>query len=820
MPTRRSKVNPTPLQSPDHIERTLRRAAELHRAGETPAAEALYAEVLRAEPRNAGVLHVLGLLAHQSRDFERARGLIAASVDIDPSNAAAHSNLGNSLMALGRHREAVAHLDRALERRTDYPVALLNRGICRLHLDDPEGALGDLSRALEMLPGRPEVLVNRAVALRRLGRAREAFADCNAALAGGPEDAATLMARGAALIGLDRPADAAACLERAVRLAPANASAHADLGLALTQLARLDEGLASVDRALDLDPGLADALSTRGWLLIRLGRHHEAAASVERALELRPRFAEAWTVLGVARKSANRLDEARACFERALEIDSRSTDARGNLGAVLMEMGRFAAALEVFRPLLLANPPPDYALGQLFEAELRTVDWSGYAAHGGAIVEAVTRRRQAVRPFFFLAVCDDPARQLECARMYAERHYGTLVPEPFMPRVAAAAASSPPPTDRIRVAYVSGEFSEHAVSYLIAGLLERHDRARFEITAISLRAPQDSDMGRRIRAAVDRFVDVSAVGDAEVVAQMRALEIDIAVDLSGYTGAGRTGIFARRAAPLQINYLAFPGTMGISCMDYIVADRFVIPPQSRAHYFEHVVYLPGSFQANDDRRVIGAAAPSRAECGLPERGFVFCSFNNTYKINPAFFAVWLDLLREMPDSVLWLLGEDDAARRNLRGRAAAAGIDPARLVFAQRLPYAHHLGRLTRADLFLDSLPFNGGTTASDALWAGVPLVTQAGASLAARMGGSLLGAVGLPELITNDGTAYAALALRLARDPALLASLRARLAVNRSAAPLFDTRRFCRGLESAYATMVERHRRGEPPADFAVEGP
>jgi predicted O-linked N-acetylglucosamine transferase (SPINDLY family) len=295
------------------------------------------------------------------------------------------------------------------------------------------------------------------------------------------------------------------------------------------------------------------------------------------------------------------------------------------------------------------------------------------------------------------------------------------------------------------------------------------------------------------------------------------MEVDIAVDLMGFTGNCRTAIFAQRCAPVQVNYLGFPATMGAEYMDYIVADNFVIPEEKRSCYSEKVVYLPDCFQANDDKRVISAVTPTRADVGLPQSGFVFCSFNNSYKITPDFFGIWMRLLHKVAGSVLWLVADSDSVKNNLRAAAAERGISPQRLIFAPRISYPDHLARFRLADLFLDSLPFNAGTTASDALWAGVPVITCAGEAFASRMAGSLLSAIGLTELIAYSLDQYEALALQLAGDQALLSGIKAKLARNRDIYPLFDTDRFRRHLEAAYLTMWERARRGEPPESFAV---
>jgi predicted O-linked N-acetylglucosamine transferase (SPINDLY family) len=560
---------------------------------------------------------------------------------------------------------------------------------------------------------------------------------------------------------------------------------------------------------LQLKPDYAEALSNRGTTLVYLKRTEEALASYEHALQLKPDYAEALNNRGNALVTLKRIEEALASFERALQLKPRYAHALANLGSALGNLGRHEAAATVLARLLEIAPDHEYGLGQMFHARLRCCAWTHYGQDGSRIVQAVQEGRKADVPLNFLAVSDSAELQLRCSRTYVSDRYP--------PAPAPLRAGRRYRHDRIRVAYVSADFRDHAVSCLTAGLFEAHDRDRFETLALSLQPEDDSPLGRRVRAAFERFVDVSRMSDREVAALLRELEVDIAVDLTGFTTDARTGIFAHRGAPVQVNYLGFPATMGAEYIDYIIADRFVIPEGKRAHYSEQVVYLPDTFQANDDKRRIAERMPTRHEAGLPESGLVFCSFNNSYKINPRFFDVWMRLLQSVAGSVLWLVADNASVRDNLRAEAAKRHVDPDRLVFAPRIDYADHLARLRLADLFLDSLPFNAGTSASDALWAGVPVLTCAGEAFAARMAGSLLHAIGLPGMITFRMEDYEALALRLTTSPDVLAGVRATLARNRANCALFDTDRFRQHIEAAYLAMWERHQRCEAPASFSV---
>jgi predicted O-linked N-acetylglucosamine transferase (SPINDLY family) len=428
-------------------------------------------------------------------------------------------------------------------------------------------------------------------------------------------------------------------------------------------------------------------------------------------------------------------------------------------------------------------------------------------------VDAIDRDTRAgkrsAEPFGYQVVATSPQELKACAEMFAAAHY---------PRHGAGLGTYGPfPPDKIHIGYVSGEFRAQATSILMAELFERHDKGRFKLFAFDNGWDDGSELRQRMNAAFDAIIDISRLDDAQAADAVRRHHVAILVNLNGYFGRARMGLFSRKPAPIQVNYLGFPGTLGADYVDYIIADAHVIPPGHRAFYVENVVYLPDSYQANDRKRAVAARVPSRAEEGLPPAGFVFCCFNNTYKIVPAVFDVWMRLLTTVAGSVLWLFESSPEAACNLRAEAARRGVDPARLVFAPLVPLPEHLARHRLADLFLDTLPYNAHTTASDALWTGLPILTCLGTTFPGRVAASLLHALGVPELITASLEAYEALALKLARDPVLLAGMKEKLARNRASAPLFDTPRFTRNIEAAYAAMWERYRRGAAPEGFSV---
>jgi predicted O-linked N-acetylglucosamine transferase (SPINDLY family) len=495
-----------------------------------------------------------------------------------------------------------------------------------------------------------------------------------------------------------------------------------------------------------------------------------------------------------------RFPEAVASYDKSLSLNSDDAAAHYNRATAHLQWDGHSEEAEAgYERALQLNPAFPFLPGTLFHLRRSMADWTSHTPGTAPeeLHQAVLSGRSAAAPFHFLSASDSAHAQLQCAKTYAAARYGNA---------DAQWSRARPDRSRLRVAYISPDLREHAVSYLMAGVFEKHDTGRFETIAVSLAPEEPSPMGARLKRSFRHFIDVSAKRDAEIVELLRSLEIDIAVDLGGFTDGTRPQIFAHRIAPVQISYLGYPGTTGAPYIDYLLADEFVIPPQARGHYSERVVYLPDCFQANDDTREIDHRLLTRSHAGLPDQAFVFCCFNNTHKIAPDMFDVWMHLLAQIPDSVFWLLAAGDIERRNLRLQAQRRGIDPDRLVFASRLPYSQHLGRLKLADLFLDTLPFNAGTTASDALWAGLPLLTCAGETFAARMGGSLLRAIGLPELITSNLAQYEARAHDLAAHGSELRSLRQRLQQNRLQSPLFSTDRFRRELESAFLKIWATH--------------
>ena len=653
-----------------------------------------------------------------------------------------------------------------------------------------------------------ERLRARAAELHAKGQLDEAAQCCQRLLDLRQKDREARYRLGVIRLQQGRAADALGFLESLADEPPQAGDILSQRGRARQDVGRREDALADFDRALGLEPGNALALLYRGNLVMEDGAFAAALENFGRLLQLAPGYDEAWFRLGALLWRMDRPDEALASFAKVLELNPGRISAAFNCGMLLLKLERYDEAYVAFERVRSLAPEHPQLLGGLISAVQGACDFARWPQLQRQAIEAVRERRVVIAPLAFLPFCDDGALRLRCSAMFlADR-----VPQTGAPLWAGARYDH----DRIRIAYLSADFRQHATAELIAGLIEKHDRTRFEVIAVSFGRDDGSAMRDRLIRAFDHFEDVRVKSDADVARWLRDREIDIAVDLKGHTEDARPGILAHRPCPVQVSYLGYPGTTAAPWLDYILADARVLPFDQQAFYSETIVHLPHCYQVNDSNRPIGKT-PTRAEAGLPQDAFVFCCFNAAWKITPVMFDIWMRLLKSASDSVLWLLDDNAAARRNLGLAAAERGIDPARLIFAPRVPSPVHLARHRLADLFLDTLPYNAHTTASDALWAGLPLLTCLGAGFDGRVAASLLETIGLPELVTHSIEDYESLALGLARDPARLAALKTKLAAISS--PLYDTDGFRRSIEAAYVRMMEIAREGRSPESFTVPG-
>ena len=715
--------------------------------------------------------------------------------------------MGNAHKASGDLQKAVGCYRRSLELAPDYPPSLYNLGLALHEANQLGEAEKIFQRAHMITPGDADVLIHLGVILCKQSRMSDGAQMFRAALRLAPGNAEFWLWLGRACRQVPHLAEEAIqSLLKCIALKPDLADAHCELGMAYRKLGDTGRAAEAFGKALEWQPDLVEAVEGLGEILQDEGNLDAAIQRYAAAIRSSPDAARLHNGLGCAQFRKSRLQEAAASFSRAIDLEPDFAGAIHNLGKVHDMSGARNEALLCYERALRLTPG-DAAIREsvLFEKQ-NMCDW-------GRIEELSELQRrsvfehpaQPVSPFCLLSMAATRAEQLQCARNFAQDHVR-----------AVARARSQFDFDRrlrpkLRIGYLSSDFHQHAVACLIAELFELHDRGRFEVAGYSHGPDDGSPMRGRLKRAFDRFTDIRTLSHAAAAAAIHADGTDILVDLNGYTQNARAGILALRPAPLQVNYLGYPGTMGADFIDYLVADRFVVLPEHAADYSEKLVLLPGSYQVNDRRRPI-AATPSRRELGLPENGFVFCCFNNVYKFLPEMFSVWMRLLQSAPGSVLWLLESNPWAGENLRREAASRGIDPRRLIFAPMLPLDRHLGRMKAADLFLDTLPYNAHTTASDALWAGLPVLTAPGDTFASRVAGSLLRAVGMPELIVDSIQSYEALALEFALQPDRIAAVRGKLARSKDTAPLFDTPRFARDLESAYEAMWRQYLSGGVP--------
>jgi protein O-GlcNAc transferase len=829
---------------PDFAEAWLGRANLCFERKKYQEALEAYRRTLSLKPDLAEAYFGKGRALNQLNRYAEALIEFDRALTLNPQLPEGWSERGNSLAKLKRYEDAVAAYDRSLGLKPDFVDTWISRGDVCVESKRYGDAVTAYERALALDPKLAHVWLRLGNSRYRLKRYQDALAAYDAALELAPNMAEAWLGRGGVYDGLQRYEEASAAFDHALTLNFNFAEAWFGRALLFFKLKRYDEASDAFERALTLKPDFAEAWLGRGNLAWQLERYDEAFTAFDQASSLAPDLAGAWLGLGnVVLKHHKNLRDAQMAFDRALALKPDLAEAwlgRGNLlnefrkyhdaqiaydralvlkedlaeawlgrANVLVSLKQSAEAVVAYNKALGLKPDLIHARGSRLYARLHLSDWTDLSAEMMAIVSAVREKKYVIHPLAFSLISSSQSDQLVCAQTFAA-NLGSF------PAIWRGELYS---HDRIRIAYLSGDFQTHPVAQLAVGLFERHDRSRFRTTGISFSPDDGSELRRRIESAFDDFIDAQQMDDQQIADLIRSHEIDIAVDLMAFTGDNRVGVFARRAAPVQVNYLGYPGTMAAHYIDYIIADPIVIPREDFAYYSEQVVWLPDCYQANDEHRPIAEHGPTRLECDLPEAAFVFCCFNNSSKILPQIFDAWMRLLAAVDDSVLWLLNTNQVAVRNLKREAESRGISSDRLIFAPKKPPADHLARIRNADLFLDTLPYNAHTTASEALWAGLPLVTCLGSTFPSRVAASLLNSVGLGELLTHSLGDYEALALNLAKDPSRLHLLRARLAHNRTTEPLFNVERFTRNIEVAYATMWQRYQRGQKPQAFDVDG-
>jgi protein O-GlcNAc transferase len=837
------------------------RALGAFQAGDAGEAEKLFKLVLADRPQHVAALNLLAVLLMRLARFADAEIYLRRAIDADAKSAATLNNYAIVLTALGRPAEALESLSRALQISPRDAELWNKRGIALMDLKRYQEAVQDFDRATECDNRYAEAFCNKGKSLALLNLLQDAYTAFDRSLAIDPnfvdahyccgnvcsllkrhdeaiaafDRALTLKAdwaeawlgRGNACSEINRREEAVSAFDKALALNPDFAAAHNNRATVLLDLKRFDEALAGFDRALQLEPDLADAWVGLGSVYYWLSEFHKAAPAYERAIQLNPRLGKAWFGRGNVLAKFNRYNEALEAFETGLALDPDFAQAWNSRAEALARLKRFDEAITACDRALALKPELASAAGTRLDLKLLACDWRNLQAEIAQLVDMTNRQHtsngvlasdaggrinviRTIEPMIMARLTDDAAVLLTCATDWVRT--GASYPVPF---THARRARS----DKIRLGYLSQDFRQHVTGRGFVELFEMHDASRFELHGISLSPDDGSTVRKRIAEAFNQFHDVSGLGDEAAAKLIRDLDLDLIVEMVPHSHGSRPAILAHRPVPVQVNGWSAGYSSGASYLDYILSDPLMLPLSDQAFFSEKIVHLPHTCFPYDSKQAIGRRLPERAEEGLPEQGFVFCSFNASYKITPKFFAVWMRLLHAVEGSVLWLARNNDFVVANLRRAAGEAGIDAERLVFAEVRPAIEdHLARHQLADLVLDTLPYNAQTTAMDALWAGVPVLTCAGHSLAGRFAMSQLRGIGVPELIADDLAGYERLAIALAHDPEHLAQIRAKIRANRTATPLFDTKRLCRELESAYATMVDIWRRGEAPRSFSVE--
>ena len=745
------------------INQVLQQAVDAHKAGHLQEAHRLYAAILKIQPKNPDANHNTGLLTVGFGKVELALPFFKTALDANPSNTQFWYSHIVALIKLERLIDAKVLLNQAK-----------SKNVKGADFDQLEQRLTDAIKALNIGSDYVDAYFNLGFALQKQNKLEEAIEAYNKALA----------------------------------VKPDYAEVYYNMGIAFQDQGNLNEAIEAYNKTLAIKPDYEDAYNNMGIAFKDQGKLEEAIVAHSKTLAIKPDYAEAYNNMGIALKDQGKLEEAIEAYSKSLAIKPDYAEAYNNMGIAFQDQGKLEEAIEAYNKALAIKPDYEVATAAKLHKQAHMCNWESMAKDVNLISELGTSEEH-VPPFDLLPLEDAPERHLTRSKIYAKANY----PQKTLP--PKDRPSKRP--KRIKIGYFSSDFKEHPVAYLIAKVLEQHNRDQFEVFGYSIHGSSSCDMRQRLEKAFDSFIDVQGISERDIAHQVRQDEIDIAVDLNGYTQNARTGIFAYRAAPVQINFLGYPGTMGSNFIDYIVADRFLIPDENQKYFNEKQLYLPNTYLPTDNSRELSQKKITRSNMGLPDDAFVFCCFNNNYKITSNEFDIWMRLLAKVENSVLWLRQSNQFSHKNLKSEAQKRNVDPSRLVFADKIPMSEHLARQKFADLFIDTFAFNAHTTAAEALWAGLPVVTKVGLGFAARVAGSLLNAVGLPELITENEKDYEALILELATNPTKLAAIKKKLGNNRFTQPLFNTELYSRHLEDGYQQAYQNYFEGNLPQTIIV---
>tara|TARA_B110000858_G_scaffold194428_1_gene248836 strand:- start:1598 stop:4429 length:2832 start_codon:yes stop_codon:yes gene_type:complete len=797
------------------LDQALRLAKKKSQAGTTKEAQRIYQDILTKFPKNKRAINGLKGLAdtpvgNASKVQDPPLDQLQALID---------------LYSQGQPQRALKQAETLVQQFPKSPVLFNIQGTVLKSLRQFDLSFAAFNKALAIKPEYADAYNNMGNAFQEQGKLEEAVEAYNKVLAIKPDYADAYNNMGTALKDQGKLEEAIEAYNEALAIKPDYAEAYNNMGITLQEQGKLDEAIEAYNKALAIKADFAEAYNNMGVTLQEQGKLDEAIEAYNKALAIKPDYADTYYNMGNALKEQGKLDEAIEAYNKALTIKPDYAETYYNMGVTLQEQGKLEEAIEAYNKALSLKPDYAHAQAQKLHQKAQICHWPVIDAYRFNF-EELGIVGESILPFTLLSLDDSPERQLNRAEKYIKANNQQKPLKMAENRVGSShygksklnqnnVARRIP--NRIKVGYFSPIFHQNPVSILSSRMLELHDTEKFEIFIFVYKKMINDQYCARLIKSGAKIIDVSKKSDKQIAELAMEKGIDLAIEFNGFLKNGRQGILAHRPAPVQINYLAYPGTMGADFYDYIIGDHVVIPEDQKHNYAENIIYLPDCYMPHDNTRQISNKPISRAECGLPDNRFVFCCFNNSFKISPQEFDIWMRLLNKIEGSVLWLLKANEWSQNNLRNEASKRGVDADRLVFADKLPLEEHLGRLRHADLFLDTFNFNAHTTASDALWAGIPVVTKIGKSFAARVAGSLLNAIELPELITTTEKEYEALALSLASNPKTLTLIKKKLAEKKNSAPLFDTETYTKNLERAYIQAYQCYADGSPPAELTV---
>lgn len=752
-----------------NINKLFEQAIQMHQVGKVYDAEALYMSVLRINASHIGAQTMLGTIYTQSNRSLEGIQLLQQSLKKDAKQFWAHNALGVGFLNTEQYENAFQSFKKAIKLKVDYIDAYFNLAKAQRALGNFHDAINTYSRCISLNPGYAPAFSNRGnIYLEDLNKYEMALLD----------------------------------YQEFIKLSPNSWYGFYNLANALMELKKYQEALDNFDMAIQLKPDYAEAYSNRGLVLNYFKRYDEALSDFSRANELKPDYIKAYLNCGVTYINLDSYEDALINFERAIKLKPDYAEAYFYRGVSYNKLKRYSDALESFEFAFKFKPDRDYLLGILMHTKMYLCDWVDFDQLLKELINKTQQHKKTSVPFSVIALIDDLDIQKKSAVIFSKETYPA--------NNLSEKLNTCPKNNKIRLGYFSADFREHPVSYLTAELFELHNRDMFEVIAFSFGVNTNDNLRKRLEVAFDNFLDVRDKTDLEIVELARSMNIDIAIDLSGYTEDCRTGIFAMRVAPIQVNYLGYPGTMGAEYIDYIIADNTLIPKEKQGFYLEKIAYLPNSYMVCDTTIKLSDIAYSVEDFGLPKNAFIFCCFNAPYKITPATFESWMHIMNAVKDSILWLPHMNAVATNNLKMMAEESGVNGDRIIFASRMPsVSDHLKRIQLADLFLDTFTYNAHTTCADALRVGLPVITLMGDSFASRVASSLLNAVGLPELITISSSDYESLAIDIASNPIKLQEIKAKLNKNFNASSLNNTKLFARHIEAAYQEMYHNHKNG-----------